>query len=100
MADPPSPLDPQEIEERLRALRRSTGDGWSVDGVVLRREFRFEDFDAAFAFMTRVAALAKGMDHHPNWSNAYDKVVIELTTHDVGGLTSKDFELAEGIDHA
>lgn len=72
--------------------------GWERRGERLRREFLFRDFAAAFAFMTRVAALAEQRDHHPDWSNAWNRVVIELTSHDAGGLTRRDFELAAAID--
>ena len=66
--------------------------------VELRREFVFADFSEAFAFMTRVALLAEKADHHPDWSNAWNKVVIELTSHDAGGLTQRDLDLARAID--
>ena len=64
----------------------------------LRRSFKFKDFSAAWAFMTRVALLAETQDHHPDWSNAYNKVQIALTTHDAGGLTARDVTLAQAIN--
>ena len=64
----------------------------------LRRELRFKDFSAAFAFMTRVAMAAEALNHHPEWSNVYNKVSITLTTHDAGGLTDRDVELAKAVD--
>ena len=64
----------------------------------LHREFEFAGFVEAFGFMSRVALLAEKMDHHPNWSNVYNRVVIDLSTHDVGGLSARDFELAGRID--
>lgn len=65
----------------------------------LKRTFEFKDFTEAFAFMVRVAFLAESHGHHPNWSNVYNKVVIELTTHDQGNVvTDKDRELAKAID--
>lgn len=65
----------------------------------LHREFTFADFSEAFAFMTRVALLAEQQDHHPEWSNVYHRVTIELTTHDAGNVvTAKDRALAEAID--
>lgn len=70
----------------------------SRKGAAIRRSFKFEDFSEAFAFMTRVAILAEKRDHHPEWSNVYNKVEIELTTHDVGGLSRKDMILAKKID--
>lgn len=64
----------------------------------LTRAFRFADFREAFGFMTRVALLAEKMDHHPEWSNVYDKVEIALTTHDCRGLSARDVKLAQAID--
>jgi 4a-hydroxytetrahydrobiopterin dehydratase len=74
-------------------------DGWShVDGR-LRRRFAFADFSAAFAFMTRVALLAEKFDHHPNWSNVWNVVDIDLTSHDRGNtVTSRDVRMAEAIN--
>ena len=64
----------------------------------IRRQFTFADFNAAFGFMTRVAILAEKADHHPEWSNVYNRVEITLTTHDAGGVTAKDTALAAAID--
>ena len=64
----------------------------------LKRQWQFSDFSEAFAFMTRVALLAESKQHHPNWSNVYNRVTIELTTHDLGGLSNLDAELAQSID--
>ena len=76
-----------------------TPEGWTHENDRLRREFVFADFSAAFAFMTRVAFLAEKADHHPNWSNVYNRVGIELTTHDAGNtVTDKDRVLAEAIN--
>jgi 4a-hydroxytetrahydrobiopterin dehydratase len=74
--------------------------GWQVVSGRLHREFVFEDFEAAFAFMTRVAALAEDRDHHPDWSNVYNRVTIDLETHDSGGITEKDCDLASAIESA
>jgi len=73
---------------------------WTISGdsSVLSREFIFHDFDEAFAFMVRISALSKSMDHHPDWSNSYNKVVIALTTHSVGGITTLDLQMAKAID--
>lgn len=68
------------------------------DNTAISREFRFADFKQAFGFMTRVAAEADRMDHHPEWSNVYNTVSIRLTTHDSGGLTHSDVRLAQLID--
>ena len=62
------------------------------------RSFRFKDFSAAWAFMSQVALLAEKQDHHPEWSNVYNKVSITLTTHDAGGLSDRDVKLARAID--
>jgi 4a-hydroxytetrahydrobiopterin dehydratase len=72
---------------------------WVEKNNKLTRTFKFSDFQEAFAFMTRVAFLAEKHDHHPNWSNVYNTVEIELTTHDKGNVvTEKDRKLAEAID--
>jgi 4a-hydroxytetrahydrobiopterin dehydratase len=82
-------LTDDEIHEMLAGL-----DGWSFEKGKLHREFRFPDFVRAFRFMTAVALVAESRNHHPEWTNVYNRVVIDLTTHDVGGVTAKDFELA------
>ena len=72
---------------------------WREEGGALKRSFQFTDFSEAFAFMTRVALIAEKMDHHPEWSNVYNKVEIKLTTHSAGNVvTEKDRELAKAID--
>jgi len=72
---------------------------WKEENNKLVREFVFEDFIEAFGFMAKVAIIAEKMDHHPNWSNVYNKVTIELTTHDAGNtVTSNDRNLAKAID--
>ena len=68
-----------------------------ADGLALEREFRFADFNAAFGFMTRVALYADKADHHPEWSNVYNRVAITLTTHDAGGLSARDAAMARAI---
>lgn len=86
--------------ERDAAL--ATLQGWTLgaDGDRIEREFRFPDFVAAFGFMTRVALLAERADHHPEWSNVYNRVTIGLTTHDAGGLSERDVALAREIEAA
>lgn len=72
---------------------------WNETAEALTRTFTFRDFSEAFAFMTRVAILAEKMDHHPEWSNVYNKVMIRLSTHDAGNVvTEKDRQLAAAID--
>jgi 4a-hydroxytetrahydrobiopterin dehydratase len=84
-------------EEALKQLEGWTG----VPGRdAIARRFRFRDFNAAFGFMTRVALKAETMDHHPEWSNVYDRVEVLLATHDAGGVTALDVELARFIDAA
>ena len=85
----------------LSALARDLPD-WMLesDRKAISRRFKFADFKQAFAFMTRVAAEADRMDHHPEWFNIYNTVSIRLTTHDSGGVTESDIRLAEEIDRA
>lgn len=72
---------------------------WKEENDSLKRTFEFKDFKEAFGFMTQVALIAEKMDHHPNWSNVWNKVDIELTTHSAGNkVTDKDRKLAEAID--
>jgi 4a-hydroxytetrahydrobiopterin dehydratase len=83
-------MDDGEIRERVARLG-----GWRISDGKLVRRFEFSDFVEAFGFMTAMALVAERMDHHPEWSNVYNKVEIALTTHDAGGLTRLDFDLAE-----
>ncbi len=85
-------LSKQEVALELRKLA-----GWRVVKGNLHRVFEFKDFTQAFGFMKRVALAADKMNHHPDWSNAYNKVTIDLSTHSAGGLTKNDFELAGKI---
>ena len=71
---------------------------WTLKEGKLHRELRFADFSEAFGFMTRVALAAEQLNHHPEWSNVWNRVVINLTTHDCGGLSNLDLELAQRID--
>lgn len=82
-----------QIEERLRRLG-----AWTLEDRSVRREFRFAGFGPALGFVNRVGALAEAMDHHPDVTILYDKVILTLSTHSAGGLTEKDFDLAERID--
>jgi 4a-hydroxytetrahydrobiopterin dehydratase len=85
-------------EEREAALAQLTRWSWNEERDAVSRSFRFRDFSEAFAFMTRVALAAEQADHHPEWSNVWNRVDILLTTHDAGGLTAKDVALAKRID--
>lgn len=73
---------------------------WALraDGLAIEREFKFRNFSQAWAFMSRVALLAEKHDHHPEWSNVYNRVAITLTTHDAGGLSERDARMARAID--
>jgi 4a-hydroxytetrahydrobiopterin dehydratase len=73
--------------------------GWTLaaDRKSIRNSTKFKNFNEAFAFMTRVALLAERMDHHPDWSNSYNRVDISLSTHDAGGVTERDIRLAQAI---
>ena len=85
-------LNEQQVAEAVAKLP-----GWSIRNGVLHREFVFKDFVEAFGFMTRVALAAEAMNHHPDWSNTWNRVSISLITHSAGGLTANDFELATKI---
>ncbi len=84
---------------QISALSTSLPD-WSVLNGKLHREFRFANFVDAFAFMAKVALIAEAMGHHPEWSNVWNRVTIDLVTHDTGGLSNLDVELANRIDAA
>ena len=71
---------------------------WNINDKSIKKEFKFNNFIDAFGFISKVALLSEKMDHHPNWQNTYNKVTIELTTHDIGGITTNDIKLAEAID--
>ncbi len=89
-----------KLDPAARAAFLSQYPAWREVGQrdAIARLFEFKDFSAAFAFMTRVALLAEKMDHHPEWSNVYNKVDITLTTHDAGGVTQKDIDLAKAME--
>ena len=88
-------LTQEERDSWLRALP-----DWSLarDGNAIERKFEFSDFAEAFAFMTRIAIIAEKRDHHPEWFNVYNRVEITLTTHDAGGLSLRDVNMAKKID--
>lgn len=89
----PPLLSPDEVRAALTRLP-----AWRLDGDALCRDFTFEDFGAAFGFMTRVALVAERMDHHPDWRNVWSRVEVRLSTHDAGGITARDIALAAAID--
>lgn len=88
-------LDKKAVDEALAAIG-----GWALaaDGASINRTFTFRNFSEAFAFMTRSALAAEKMDHHPDWSNVYKTVNVTLSTHNAGGLTVLDFELAKKMN--
>lgn len=90
-------LGTDEIEAALAEL-----DGWTLEdgGKAIAKSFRFTGFTEAFAFMTACALTAEKLDHHPEWSNVYNRVSVRLTTHDSGGLTALDVALATAMDKA
>jgi 4a-hydroxytetrahydrobiopterin dehydratase len=85
----PTRLPDSELESALGSLP-----GWEVVGDKLHREYRFADFACAFGFMTAAALRAEAMNHHPEWSNVYNRVTVDLTTHDARAITAKDVNLA------
>ncbi|WP_193365057.1 4a-hydroxytetrahydrobiopterin dehydratase [Neosynechococcus sphagnicola] len=86
----PTRLSADEVNAALRDLN-----GWSLENGKLHRQFQFPSFIEAFGFMSSLALVAEAMGHHPEWFNVYNRVTIDLTTHDAGGITQKDLELAQ-----
>lgn len=86
-------LDDESVRQQLLQLH-----GWARSNGKLRKRFTFADFAEAFGFMAAVAVVAERMNHHPEWSNIYNRVEVELVTHDAGGLTMLDFALARRMD--
>ena len=80
------------------ASQLATVPGWTLVAGKLHREYLHASFVEAFGFMTRVALIAERMGHHPEWFNVYNKVIVDLTTHDAGGISALDFELARAMD--
>jgi 4a-hydroxytetrahydrobiopterin dehydratase len=83
-------LSPEKISEELKNLS-----GWSIKDEKLHRDFEFESFNQAFGFMTRAAMEIEKMNHHPEWFNVYNRLTVDLMTHDAGGITQNDVELAK-----
>ena len=86
-------LTDAEIQESLKDLS-----GWSVENAKLHREYKFPDFIHAFGFMATAAPAIESMNHHPEWFNVYNRVTVDLTTHDAGGVTAMDVELARKLE--
>ena len=91
MAD--SKLSQSELEAGLSDLN-----GWSIQEAKLHKEFKFKDFVQAFGFMSSMAVFSQGIDHHPEWFNVYNKVTVDLVTHDADGITDKDMGWARKAD--
>lgn len=86
-------LTDEEVQERLSGLSE-----WRLQNGKLHRELRFADFVTAFGFMAQIAVVAEKLDHHPEWFNVYNRVTIDLATHDVDGISESDFTLAGHVD--
>ncbi|MBK5931661.1 4a-hydroxytetrahydrobiopterin dehydratase [Halochromatium salexigens] len=91
-------LDDHAIATSLQSLNTGADVPWTIEGGKLHKTFQFRNFSEAFGFMTRAALEAESMDHHPEWFNVYKTVRVDLATHDVGGLTELDFELATRME--
>jgi len=93
-------LAADELKTKLAAFNGSkqTDQQWVIKNNKLHKEFSFSNFIEAFGFMTQVALIAEKMNHHPEWANVYKRVTIDLTTHEAGGLTELDFQLAQKIE--
>lgn len=89
----PRKLTDRQVDAALRRLN-----GWSYDAGRLHKAFKFRDFGEAFGFMVQVALAADRLNHHPEWCNSYNRVTIDLTTHEAGGITARDIELARRIE--
>lgn len=83
-------LTPQEVTAHLNKL-----EGWTISNDKLHKEFKFSDFVTAFGFMSSMALVSESMGHHPEWFNVYNKVVVDLTTHDAGGISMLDINWAD-----
>ena len=86
-------LTDAQIQENLAQV-----DGWTIENGKLHKEFQFDSFVSAFGFMTQLALVAESLNHHPEWFNVYNRVTIDLTTHDAGGISDLDFQWAKQAD--
>lgn len=89
-----TPLSDSEVMTRLAELNTNAIRAWALVSGKLQKEFRFKDFVSAFGFMAQAALVAERENHHPEWFNVYNRVVVDLATHDAGGITARDFKLA------
>jgi 4a-hydroxytetrahydrobiopterin dehydratase len=83
----------EEIEKELKGMP-----GWTIVKGKLHKEFQFDDFNQTFGFMTRAAMYIEKINHHPEWFNVYNKLIVDLTTHDAGGITENDIKLAKTLN--
>ncbi|MBN9696637.1 MAG: 4a-hydroxytetrahydrobiopterin dehydratase [Zoogloea sp.] len=95
-------MRPRKLDEAARHAALASLEGWqeTLGREAITKTFRFKDFNAAFAWMTRVALMAERCDHHPEWFNVYNRVEVTLSTHDAGGVTALDLDLARFMDLA
>jgi 4a-hydroxytetrahydrobiopterin dehydratase len=91
-------MDTQEAQQAFAVLQQQAQAPWQLQDDSLQTQWKFKNFLQAMAFMNAVAEVAERMTHHPEWSNVYNRVNVRLTTHDAGGLTALDFELAQAMD--
>lgn len=89
---------PDHLPSEDAARRLEEIPGWALKDGAIERKFRFGNFSEAFGFMARCALVAEQLDHHPDWSNSWNRVEVRLTTHQAGGLTERDFELARAMN--
>jgi 4a-hydroxytetrahydrobiopterin dehydratase len=89
------PMDLQPIASRDLEAALAGLPGWTLQDGKLRRQFKFPNFVSAFGFMTQMAFYSESIGHHPEWSNVYNRVTVDLTTHDAGGITQKDIDWAK-----
>ena len=87
-------ISKDELNQKINTLSKN----WVIEDVFLKGSFVFKNFDDAFSFMKKVAIKCEDMNHHPKWTNIYNKIDVELYTHDSGGITEKDFELSSYMD--
>jgi 4a-hydroxytetrahydrobiopterin dehydratase len=91
-------MNTQEAQQAFAVLQQQAQAPWQLQESSLHTQWKFKDFVQAMAFMNAVAEVAERMNHHPEWSNVYNRVNVRLITHDAGGLTALDFELAQAMD--
>ena len=87
-------ISKDELNQKINNLSKN----WLIEDVFLKGSFVFKNFDDAFSFMKKIAIKCEDMNHHPKWTNVYNKIDVELYTHDSGGITEKDFELSSYMD--